>query len=150
MRFERLENTLSDLRSRIHDKWKKLTKDDLDKIEGHYSGLGDVIAKRYSMTKAEASKEVEDFANEVDTTFREVAEHLSDAAAGAWRNGRHAVRNAFDATTDKANELWEASKDSAYRLREGTNEVVRSRPLTSVLVAAGVGILAGMLLRRSR
>jgi ElaB/YqjD/DUF883 family membrane-anchored ribosome-binding protein len=150
MRFERLENTLNDLRTRIKGKWSKLTKADLDKIEGHYSELADVIAKRYSMSKGEAKEAVEEFGDEVGTTFGEVAQHLGDAASDAWRNGRHAVKEAFDRTAERAGDAWQSTNDGAQHLRERTGEVVKQKPLTSILVAAGVGIFAGFLLRRSR
>ncbi|MCA8953647.1 MAG: DUF883 family protein [Planctomycetes bacterium] len=151
MRFERLDSTLGELKSRIKEHWSKLTDADLQKLEGRYSNLADVVAKRYSIAKNDAEEEVSQFSDEVGTTFREVAQHLGDAAVDAWRNGKHAVTDVVSRGSAKAGELWDSAKSEAGRLRNNTDEIIRERPLTSVLIAAGVGAVLGLLLRpRSR
>jgi ElaB/YqjD/DUF883 family membrane-anchored ribosome-binding protein len=60
-----------------------------------------------------------------------------DAAAGTMQAGAHAVRDAGDLVADRATGAYDEVCD-----------YVRANPTTSMLIAAGVGVVVGRLLFR--
>ena len=48
----------------------------------------------------------------------------------------------------KASEMVEHGRESADRLKTGLTESVQERPLTSLLIAGGVGLMLGLYLGR--
>ena len=61
---------------------------------------------------------------------------------------RAEVKRELKAVREKAGELVERGKEAAVDAGEKLGDRVRERPLTSVAVAAGVGLLVGLLLGR--
>ena len=52
------------------------------------------------------------------------------------------------AGADKAHEYYERSREKAVEFEEQIEKYIREKPLQSVLIAAGVGVALGLLLRR--
>lgn len=55
---------------------------------------------------------------------------------------------------DKTREIWDASSQKVAEATENTRNVIRENPLKSILIAAAVGAVAGVItseiIRRSR
>jgi ElaB/YqjD/DUF883 family membrane-anchored ribosome-binding protein len=66
-----------------------------------------------------------------------VAEHLKEAAADV----AHTVR-------DRAGDYIEAGRAKARDWEEGVEGYVQEKPLQSLMIAAGIGLLIGLLWRR--
>ncbi len=66
----------------------------------------------------------------------------------AAHNGRSAMEHLADDARQALHEARDAAMDSAARWEESLEERIRQQPLKSVLIAAGVGIVLGVLLRR--
>ena len=72
-----------------------------------------------------------------------VSEHTGDAMA--------ALRERFDASQERLGEIYEGAKKRVIAGAKYTDETVRANPYQSIAVAAGVGLLVGVLLgRRSK
>jgi len=61
---------------------------------------------------------------------------------------RNEVKREVKAVSDKAGEFVQRGKEAAVDAGERMTDCVRERPLTSVAVAAGVGLLVGLMLGR--
>lgn len=67
-------------------------------------------------------------------------------AAELKQNARHAV----DAAREKAHENYEKVKESATHVAHSMKDVITHNPFTSIGIAAGVGLLLGLIVSRSR
>ena len=50
---------------------------------------------------------------------------------------------------DQANEYYETGRERAREWEQGLEQYVQEKPLQAVLIAAGVGVLLGLLWKRS-
>ena len=75
---------------------------------------------------------------------------LKDDLAGVAESARKDVRRELERVREKAGEMMDRGRESVERVRESVSDRVRERPLTSVLVAGGIGLLLGMLVARRR
>jgi ElaB/YqjD/DUF883 family membrane-anchored ribosome-binding protein len=75
-------------------------------------------------------------------------EALKDQAGIMGASVRDIGEIVKDAVTEKLSALREGGKDRVAAAREGLEDQIESRPFTSVFVAAGVGLLVGLLVRR--
>ena len=89
----------------------------------------DRLTDRVSETAGDAREQIRQLRDQVDSLMRErVTPMISDAAGRA----QDAARQARDMAEDQA---------------EAFSGRVRERPITSILIAAGVGYLVGRILR---
>ena len=75
---------------------------------------------------------------------------LKDELSGMADTARKEVRRELERVREKAGEMMDRGRESVERVRESVSDRVRERPLTSVLVAGGIGLLLGMLVARRR
>ena len=85
----------------------------------------------------------------VETLKNDVG-NLAHGAADAARSGvaelREGAHNAVDAAKNKFEDARKATADAAHSLKD----VIVRNPVTSIGLAAGLGILIGMVISRSR
>jgi len=75
---------------------------------------------------------------------------LQDDLSGMADTVRKEVRRELDRVREAAGEMVDRGRESVERVRENVSDRVRERPLTSVLIAGGIGMLLGMLAARRR
>jgi ElaB/YqjD/DUF883 family membrane-anchored ribosome-binding protein len=63
---------------------------------------------------------------------------------------RAEVRREFKAVSEKAGELVERGKEAATDAKDRLAEKVSEKPLASLAIAAGVGVLVGLMIGRRR
>src|SRR5688572_11173860 len=148
MNFDRLIGEWKELKDRIREQWNDLTEEDLGGLESER--LVDALQARYGLSPGEAKEELDRFAHRFETSFKSAASSIGDAATEAWQRGKSQVRDVFAAGRDRATELWQDSRRRAHDVYESFEGAVRSRPLTSVAVAAGLGVLIALLVRPRR
>jgi ElaB/YqjD/DUF883 family membrane-anchored ribosome-binding protein len=73
-----------------------------------------------------------------------LGDHIHDAAVGLTDNLRDVAAGARDAAADK----YKKSRDAAMRWEHHLESHIAEKPLQSLLIAAGVGFLVGMLWKR--
>ena len=72
-----------------------------------------------------------------------LSEHTGDAVA--------ALRERFDAAQERLGTLYAGARKKVIAGAQCTDEAIRANPYQAIAIAAGVGLLAGILLgRRSR
>ena len=94
---------------------------------------------------AGAMGQIKDKAQEAKEKLREVGSNASqqfnqikDSANEYYQQGR-----------DKAQEYYEQGRQKAMELEQNLEDYVREQPIKSVMIAAGIGLLLGILWRRS-
>ncbi len=90
--------------------------------------------------KAEKSvkQQAGDMAGKVGEQLRDAGEHVKDAAKEKYEQLRQHASDYYNEGKQRANE-WE----------QGIEDYVQQQPVKSLLIAAGVGVLLGMLMKRS-
>lgn len=148
MKLERIGEQLSALRDEAAQKWSKLTKSDLADIGQDLEGLSDALVRRYSMPAKQAREEAETFLSAFGTTFKEAASMLGDATRDLWRSGKDHVAEVVHAGGEKVGDAWDAGRRRIADLQSVAKRTIDERPMTSLALAAGIGALIAMLLRR--
>ena len=64
MNWDRIEGNWKELKGKVHEKWGRLTDDDIDVIAGKRQQLAGKIQQAYGIAKDEAERQVDEFANE--------------------------------------------------------------------------------------
>jgi ElaB/YqjD/DUF883 family membrane-anchored ribosome-binding protein len=95
---------------------------------------------------AEARDQFEDAAAEFERSARRTRREIRRHAA---RLG-DAARERYDATVDSVQRGYQKARKSAEDLTDDVNVYVRENPGKSILIAAGVGFVLGLLLRGRR
>jgi ElaB/YqjD/DUF883 family membrane-anchored ribosome-binding protein len=139
---------VEDLKREMRKQWSKLSKADLEGLDFDVGRLATVVARRYSIPAKAAREQVDAFVDQFGTTFREATQLVGDAARDLWRNGAASVSDAVHSGSEKASELWASGRERLTEFGERAHKTVQSRPWTSVAIAAGAGVLLGLLLRR--
>jgi len=75
---------------------------------------------------------------EMGSAASQQVNQLKDSAAEYYEQGR-----------EKAQEYYEQGRQKAMELEQNLENYVREQPLKAVMIAAGVGLLLGILWRRS-
>jgi ElaB/YqjD/DUF883 family membrane-anchored ribosome-binding protein len=83
-------------------------------------------------------------------------DQLKDSAQQVTQNLRNIGSQARDAANEKysdlkqqANDYYDQGKDRAQQWEQGLEQYVQEKPIQSLLIAAGVGLVLGVLWKRS-
>lgn len=136
---QELQGKWSQLKGQIREKWGEFSDDDFQKVKGDTEQLIGLIQQK----SGAARREIETF---IDEAVGEGQNMLNQATQTA----RHYAAQAQDAVRDTYQRAGE-QLESGY---EDAQEMVRSRPVESIGVAFGAGLIAGvmvaLMLRPSR
>lgn len=129
MHQQTLEDQWSQIKRMIQDKWSEFSDGDFSQTRGSVEELIGLIQER----TGEAREQVESYLNSIspDNDF------LSKAQETVVRYAAVA-RDTMDATTREAMDQAKAGYDQTERL-------VRDKPMESLAVGFGVGLLAGIV-----
>ena len=126
-----LEGNWNELKGKLQEKWGQLTQDDLQRARGNVDQLVGVIQRK----TGEARDRIEQF--------------LSEATAG----GAGVVGKAAQTFRDYASTAAESMEDVTSRagdyVRGGyaqTERMIQQRPMESLAVGFGAGIITGVIL----
>ena len=84
------------------------------------------------------------------TTNRASGELLQEKAAKVRQDVRELGTVARDVASEKFDQFYKEGREKAIQLEQGLENSIREHPLQSVMIAAGVGFLAGFLVSRRR
>lgn len=127
---QELEGKWNEVKGQIQKRWGALTNDDLMRVRGNSEALVGVIQQRTGESRAA----IEEF---LDQAMTEGASVLNQAAETA--------REFADKATEKVREQYEHVAESVRGGYEEAEEMVRSKPVESVAVAFGAGIITGVV-----
>ena len=79
---------------------------------------------------------------------QEAYEASSAKAQEYYQTGKDKAQEYLDTGKEKAQEYYDLSKAKAQEWETDVEQYIREKPIQSVLIAAGVGAVLGLLLRR--
>ena len=109
-------------------------RDDLAGINGNIQQLAGVIQKK----TGKAREEIDDFLRSVSHTTSTTVERISEAASDMATKASETLRDGYDYAR-------EASRDGI----KNASETVQHRPGESMLLAMGIGLVAGLIIGSS-
>jgi ElaB/YqjD/DUF883 family membrane-anchored ribosome-binding protein len=101
--------------------------------------------------KDSAAQTPKELLAELQTLVVEAEKMMGDSLSEHTGDAMHALRERFDATQERLGEIYEGAKKRVVAGARHTDEAIRANPYQSIAIAAGVGLLVGVLLgRRSK
>jgi len=94
------------------------------------------------------SRKNEGQGSEATQTLRETAGHVTQSLRDAGSHVRDAAHEKIGQIRDRANEYYEQGKQRAREWEQNLESYVQEKPIQSLLIAAGVGVLLGILWKR--
>ncbi len=115
----------------IKEKFGEFTKDELARVEGNFEQLVGLVQRKTGQSQEQISSFISECCESAGTTYNQVANRASHYADAAGE----IIRDNYDRVAT------EAQKGMDYTARN-----ISRRPLESLAIAVGSGILAGIVL----
>jgi uncharacterized protein YjbJ (UPF0337 family) len=146
MDWNRIEGDWKRLKGNAKEQWGRLTDDDLAAINGRREQLEGKLQERYGYAKDRIKREIDNWASEVRTTVRKVANDadLSNEVDAI----KDDVQKLAATIGDVAKRQAGRAQDNAVDAMRTAENYVRQNPLLAVAIAAGFGFLYGLFTRR--
>lgn len=160
----------TELRGKVKERWGALTDDDLVLAEGNADQLAGIVQRRTGESREQIEHELEQMAGEVGTTMEKLRQHTSATVAGAGESARQYAQKASESARRYAGDAGEAARQYADRASEAARQqydqfqeqygealaavqagyadaeqAVRRKPIESLCVAFGTGLVAGVI-----
>lgn len=90
----------------------------------------------------------QDLLDELRTLVADAEKMMGDSLAEHSEDALSALRSRFDATQERLGELYTGARKKVIAGAKYTDETIRANPYQSLAIAAGVGLLVGVLLGR--
>jgi uncharacterized protein YjbJ (UPF0337 family) len=126
-----LEGNWNEISGKLRSKWGQLSGDDLDRFKGNTSQLVGLIQRK----TGEARDQIEDYIDQITS------------------QGSHGLNRTVETASHYVSQAAETARESAEmladRMREGYESAERTlqeRPVQSVALAFGAGIVVGILM----
>ena len=127
---EQLSGALNDLRGRVQQKWGEVADDDWARLQGSVDRLVGYLQKRTGETREQIERTL--------SSWSQGASGLMDEArAQASSLAEHAAACAHD-TASNVGEAFDLGRQRA-------EQVVQRRPVESLIIALGLGVLIGVI-----
>lgn len=131
----------NEIQGRLLDRWGELTDNELKEFDGNAAQLVGMIQRK----TGEAREEVENYLEEIVANSGSTIEKASEAV-------RQSVQSVAENVSEYAAQASETAKATAAKateqVREGykqTEELVRRRPVESLSVCFGAGLVTGVI-----
>jgi ElaB/YqjD/DUF883 family membrane-anchored ribosome-binding protein len=79
---------------------------------------------------------------------REAASDVGQQVREAGSQVREAAREQYDRLRDQASDYYDRGREMAQEWEQDLEGYIQEQPIKSILIAAGVGLLLGVLLKR--
>lgn len=139
---EELQGKWTQLKGQIREKWGQLTDDEIQQFKGNTEGLVGLIQEKTGTGKREveefltgAVRHGEGMAKQAIETVSEYANRASTQAQRYAGMAGDAVKEQYDKTAQQMEAGYEEAR-----------EMVQTRPLESIGVAFGAGLIAGTII----
>lgn len=131
---EEIQGSWNQLAGAVLSKYSQVTGNDLANIQGNVQQLAGLIQKK----TGKAREEIEEFLKTASSTTANTVGKISEAANDFASKASDTIRDGYDYARD-------ASRDGL----KAATETVQQRPAESLLVAMGIGVVAGLIIGAS-
>jgi len=134
---EELKGRWNEIRGRIKEKWGQLTDDELRQTEGNTDQLIGLIQRKTGEGREQITKFFDTFAEEGESMAAQASHMVSQATETAGRYAQDAQKY-----------MNEGYQQASRQMQEGMHQaedMVRQRPVESLAVAFGTGVITGLL-----
>jgi uncharacterized protein YjbJ (UPF0337 family) len=138
---QQLEGSWNQLKGRLKEKWGVLTDDDLTRGEGNVEQLVGVVQQKTGRAK----EEVERFINAVVSESGNMYERAASTAREYADQASGAARRGYDQAREAVTQGYEKASQAVSHGYEDATEMVRRKPVESVAVSFGAGLITGIL-----
>jgi ElaB/YqjD/DUF883 family membrane-anchored ribosome-binding protein len=101
-----------------------------------------------SRRRGEAPADFDTIVDDLATLKRDFARLMEQMKSGAIDGASETVENLLGRLNERASEIYDSMSDRGERSVKAISRQVEERPITSLLVAFGIGMLASRLLSR--
>lgn len=113
----------------VKEKFGQITGDDLSRVQGNFDQLVGLLERKTGQTKEKIEAFLDDCCSSAGTTYKKAAQ----AGADLYNQAGEAIDEGYQQLRSQA--------DQGYRY---ARDAVEKRPMESVAVVAGLGLLAGI------
>lgn len=96
-----------------------------------------------------SADQLKDKAAEVGQNLRDMGGQVRGVATDAYNQVRDAANEKYGNLRDQAVNYYNQGRESAQQWEQSVEDYVQEKPLQAILMAAGVGLLLGLLWKRS-
>ena len=139
---QQLEGSWNQLKGRLKEKWGVLTDDDLTRGEGNVEQLVGVVQQKTGRAK----EEVERFINAVVSESGNMYEKAASTAREYANEAATAARRGYDSAASAVSSGYDKASQAVSSGLEDAQEMVRRKPVESVAVSFGAGLITGVLI----
>jgi len=136
---DKLSGKWNEIRGQVKQKWGKLTDNDLTFANGNIDQLIGTIQRK----TGEAREEIENFLNETMDKGASILQQAKDAVQTTASHVTETVRKGYQKANDVVHDGYESVTERVEEGEEAFDDFVQKRPKQSILIALGIGIVAG-------
>ncbi len=143
-----LKGHWTELKGKVLEQWGELTDDEFDEIAGKKDQLLAKLQQHYGYTKAKAKDELKTFLDNVKNLngTHKLGESIREMGNRAQQFS-HRLADKSEVYLAKGDEVNQQLHDKLDENCEQVVKYVKKHPVQSALIAAGIGLLIGKLLK---
>lgn len=127
---EEIQGNWNNFLGGIQKKYSDITGDDLASVKGNIQQMAGVIQRKTGQAREEIEKYLQSLTSDASGTINHVTEMASNMASKA----NEGLRDGYNYVADKSQEGYETAR-----------ETVREKPVETLAIAFGVGVVAGLV-----
>lgn len=138
---QQVQGIWNELRGKTRETWGQITQNEWDQVEGNVQKLVGLVQRKTGQSREQIEEKIRGFS-------KQASQLLDEASSTASRYAAQAMESA-QAT---AEQLGETMRDQYHHAEEmfqhqfqKTGEMIQRRPVESLVVALGAGILFGVV-----
>jgi uncharacterized protein YjbJ (UPF0337 family) len=125
----------------VKEKFSQITGDELTGVEGNLDKLIGLVQRKSGQSR----EWVESFLNDASGATKDAAQKVGSTAAQYVNQAAEVVRDNYENLSDAAQRGYDQLTDAASRGYDSTVKTVANRPIESVAIALGCGVLVGLV-----
>ncbi len=114
----------------VQKKYSEITGDDLASVKGNIQQMAGVIQRK----TGQARDEIEKFLQSLTSDASGSIQHVSDMAENLASKANEGLRDGYNYVADRSHEGYETAR-----------QTVRQKPVETLAIAFGVGVVAGLI-----
>src|ERR1700733_498401 len=108
------------------------------------------IGKATAEASANAQSDLQSLRDDFGRLAEQVADILANRGNAAWQRAKASVDDAVSGAQKTGQDAADALREVSDHFVEAVDESIKTRPYTTLAIAAGLGFLFGMAWRRKR